>query len=232
MSFLTWENLVVGHKEKEPLNFPFSGRICDPGIYAVSGQNGCGKSTLMKTWLNLAKPLKGSIFLHDRPFPKSRDIFQGVTYVPQFLSVNKFFHITVKDFVRQGYGPNYRPSKAYEKQISQALEEWQLAGYEDKSFHELSGGQRTRVLIARAILSKPRILFLDEPLASLDSCCQFQLITTLQIMTERDQVCVIVVDHHLQRFKNYISASIVFSREHDKEISTIHFERNKDDNPF
>ncbi len=221
MSYLSWSNLVVGYPNKKSLTNPFSGDITSPGIYAIVGQNGCGKSTLLKTWLGLIRPLSGAVYLNDIPIPTEHNISQGVAYVPQFHAVNHYFHITVSDFIKQGRGPHYKFSEKDHKEILNLLSEWQLSGYENRSFHELSGGQKTRVLIVRAIISKPKMLFLDEPLASLDVCCQQQLMDTLEELTQEHKVCIFIVDHHLDNFKSYLTTKINFTRKHDQEISTI-----------
>lgn len=221
MSYLSWSDLVVGYPNRKSLTNPFSGNINAPGIYAIVGQNGCGKSTLLKTWLGLIRPLAGNVYLNDVPIPTEHDISQGIGYVPQFHSVNRFFHITVSEFIKQGRGPHYKFSEKDHQEILLLLSEWQLSGYENRSFHELSGGQKTRVLIIRAIISKPKMLFLDEPLANLDICCQQQLMDTLAELAENHKVCIFIVDHHLENFKNYLTNKINFTRKHDQEISTV-----------
>ncbi|BBH53455.1 metal ABC transporter ATP-binding protein [Fluviispira sanaruensis] len=221
MSYLSWENLAVGYPNKHPLIHPFSGEVNQPGIYAVVGQNGCGKSTLLKTWLGLIKPLRGKVCINNMPIPNAHDISQGIAYVPQFHAVNRYFHLTVQDFVKQGFGPHHNLMESDIEKILNTLTEWQLAGYEKRSFHELSGGQKTRAMIARAIISKPKMLFLDEPLASLDSCCQLQLMDTLFELSKEKKVCIFMIDHHFENFESYISGKITFTRRHDQETSVV-----------
>ncbi|WP_148697766.1 metal ABC transporter ATP-binding protein [Silvanigrella aquatica] len=221
MSYLSWNQLVVGYSHKKCLINPFSGEVTQPGIYAIMGQNGCGKSTLLKTWLGLLRPVSGSVYLNDAPIPTEHNISQGIAYVPQFHAVNRYFHISVQDFIKQGRGPQYKFAENDYHEITNLLSEWQLSGYENRSFHEMSGGQKTRVMIVRAIISKPKILFLDEPLASLDICCQQQLMDTLEELTQAHKVCVFIVDHHLENFKNYLTTRFYFTRKHDQEISSV-----------
>ncbi|RDB36484.1 metal ABC transporter ATP-binding protein [Spirobacillus cienkowskii] len=221
MSYLSWKDLVIGYPQKASLIHPFSGEISEPGIYAILGQNGCGKSTLLKTWLGLIRPMAGSVLINDAPIPTVHNISQGIGYVPQSHAVNKYFHITVLDFIKQGRGPQYRFTAKDIEDIEALLSEWQLAGYQNRSFHELSGGQKTRAMIVRAILSCPKMLFLDEPLASLDTCCQQQLMDTLEQLACDHKVCIFIVDHHLENFKNYLTRSIAFTRKHDQTRSTV-----------
>ncbi len=222
MSTLSWENLEIGYKNTPSLIYPSSGEINRAGIYAVLGSNGCGKSTLLKTWLGLVPPRSGQVKLETASMQADNNsISHGIGYVPQFHTVNKYFHICVFDFIKQGFGPTHTLTPADKLNITQFLKDWQLAGYENKSFHELSGGQKVRCMLVRAIVSHPKILFLDEPLANLDSCCQQQLMDTLEYLVIKKQVCVLMVDHHFENFTKYISAKIVFHKSHDEERSSV-----------
>jgi ABC-type Mn2+/Zn2+ transport system ATPase subunit len=108
--------------------------------------------------------------------------------------------------------------------VADLLDFWQLRKDAQRSFHLLSGGQKTRALVARAIAATPRILFLDEPLASLDSCCQRQLMESLHEMAHTKGMCVVMIDHHFGQYENLLSGKITFARGHDVETCTVHFE--------
>lgn len=221
---LSWNGLVCGYADQEPLHTPFSGVIKEPGIYAVIGPNGSGKSTLLKTWLGLVPPRQGTVLFNGQPVLKRHDISQGIGYVPQSHRVNKFFHITVSDFIRQGYGPRHKDTAQSKTRIGELLEQWQLTDSATRSFHELSGGQKTRAMVARAIVSSPQALFLDEPLASLDGCCQDLLMETLHRFTHEKGVWAIMIDHHFGPFEKYLAEKITFNRAHNQEICTISFQ--------
>ncbi len=222
MSTLAWQNLEIGYNNKQNLIYPFSGEISVPGIYAILGQNGCGKSTLLKTWIGLIPPISGKITLQDAPLPYHHDISQGIAYVPQFHTVNKYFHISVFDFIKQGFGPNHKITNQDKLNIEQKLADWQLSGYQHKSFHDLSGGQKVRCMLIRAIVSNPKILFLDEPLASLDICCQQQLMDALKDLVLHKKVFIFMVDHHFEKYSQYITAKICFHKHHDDALSSVH----------
>lgn len=224
---LVWKNLVCGAASgpssgtwfgsastQEPLHLPFSGEIARPGLCAVRGPNGCGKSTLLKTFLGLMTPKSGRVSL----LTASRG------YVPQSNTVNRYFHISVRDFIRQGFGPDAQGSQNEDARVDALIDEWQLTEAATRSFHELSIGQKTRAMVARAIVSVPRILFLDEPLASLDGCCQRQLMTTLSALCQTTGMSVLMVDHHFERFEHLIQREIVFERTHNRETCVISFQ--------
>lgn len=222
---LVWEQLVVGHLNRSALNLPFSGRLEDGGIYAIVGPNGCGKSTLLKTWLGLTPAWSGSVQINGFS-PSSAKT--PLAYVPQSQQVNKYFQISVQDFVMQGFG-RHPPEKGEALQrVRTALVEWDLSSEAQKSFHLLSGGQKTRAMVARAVLSNPKMIFLDEPLANLDICCQQQLMDTLHVLAHRNNICVVMIDHHFEAYEKLLSAKFIFERQHNEEICSIRFEPKDD----
>lgn len=220
---LEWSELICGFDGREPLNEKFGGQISKPGIYAIIGPNGSGKSTLLKTWLGLHSPLKGSVTLDGQPIAGRNHIQCGVGYVPQSHQVNKFYHISVLDFVLFGLGPKKITLSDKEIVINQ-IKIWDLLPQINQSFHELSGGQKTRAVIARAFVSQPQALFLDEPLANLDLCCQQQLMETLHKQTHERGLIVVMVDHHFGAYEKFIAQKIHFTRAHNSETCTISFE--------
>jgi ABC-type Mn2+/Zn2+ transport system ATPase subunit len=210
LAFLKWDNLVSGHQFA--LHEPMSGQLTTPGVFVILGPNGCGKSTLLRTLLGVQKPLSGT----------SKRSGQ-LAYVPQSHKVNHFFHIKVQDFVMQGLGPKPKPMQL--ANLQRLLSEWDLAADAHKSFHLLSGGQKTRAMIARALVSEPTLLCLDEPLASLDPCCQETLMKDLHRLAHGpSKVCVVMVDHHTDIFQKLLSAQIRFVRSHNSEVCTVRFE--------
>jgi ABC-type Mn2+/Zn2+ transport system ATPase subunit len=222
---LVWENLVVGYQNRSALNRPFSGQLEDGGIYAIMGPNGCGKSTLLKTWLGLIPTWSGKVHINGA-LPQEGTL--PLAYVPQSQQINKYFHISVQDFVMQGFGRHPPPKAEALQRVLTALVQWELSADAQKSFHLLSGGQKTRAMVARAILSNPKMIFLDEPLANLDACCQEQLMDTLHVLAHKNNICVVMVDHHFEAYEKFLSARFLFERSHNEEICTIRFEPRED----
>lgn len=219
--YLWWKDLVCGYRGREPLNLPFSGQLNKSGIYAILGPNGSGKSTLMRTWLGLIPSLAGTVRLL-KTVDNSAPL---LGYVPQYHCVNPWFHISVRDLIAQGIGTN-RITKSEEQHITSLLDAWELQNEALRSFHELSMGQKTRALVARALVAKPRLLFLDEPLASLDIHCQNFLMNSLLKLSSEESVCILMIDHHLENFKEKLTGRFVFERAHYRNTCAIRLEQN------
>lgn len=200
---IQWSRLVCGYSVEDPLTEPFSGKIEKPGIYAITGPNGSGKSTLLRTWLGFVKPLSGSFdFDHE---------YQRKSYVPQKLTLNPYFHLDVRTCVAQGYGPS---KKEDEQEILNILKEWDLLESANKNIHLLSSGQKIRLLVARALLFQPKLILMDEPLSNLDSHCQDWLVQKLLSLVKNQGLCVLLVDHHVEKFSKLLSGNIEFIRPH------------------
>jgi zinc transport system ATP-binding protein len=135
----------------------------------VVGPNGGGKTTFLKLILGLLKPISGDINIFGKPPEKARS---QIGYVPQYARFDPGFPASVLDIVLMGcLKPEFlfgRYSKKQKDSAFAALAEVGISDLANKSFCELSGGQRQRALIARALVSKPRLLLLDEPTASID----------------------------------------------------------------
>jgi tungstate transport system ATP-binding protein len=139
-------------------------------IYAIVGPNGSGKTTLLNILNLLEKPDEGQIFFHDQEITNKSnsdtlEIRRGMTLVNQdpFL-----FHSTVYDNIAYGLKIRTIPYKAQKNRIKSALNIVGLSGFKDRKANQLSGGEAQRVVIARALVIEPEVLFLDEPTANID----------------------------------------------------------------
>jgi manganese/iron transport system ATP-binding protein len=142
---------------------------------AVIGPNGAGKSTLMKAILGLLRYQSGEIVV-------AGDLKQ-LGYVPQHEDVNWSFPASVRDVVMMGcvrqIGWLRLPTRAHWARVDAALERVDLAAFGKRQVGELSGGQRRRVFIARALAQNADILLLDEPFSGVDASAQNDLMNVL-----------------------------------------------------
>ena len=136
---------------------------------ALIGPNGAGKSTLLKTMLGFLKPKSGTVEIFGEPLEKVRS---RIAYMPQSAEVNWNFPITVEGVAEMGLffslGWFRKPGKAERERVEQALEELGLTDLRKRQISELSGGQKKRVFLARALVQNADLFFLDEPLAGVD----------------------------------------------------------------
>jgi zinc/manganese transport system ATP-binding protein len=163
---------------------------------AVLGPNGAGKTTLLKLLLGLIQPSSGSISVFGRPPSRGN---KQIGYVPQFRDLDTGISIRVRDMVRLGldghrWGPGL-PSKKREAAVDEVLDEVGALELADASLAELSGGERQRVLVAQALLTDPRLLLLDEPLASLDLTREAEIVALVSRLRETRNAAVLLVTH-------------------------------------
>ena len=185
-------------------------------ILGIIGPNGSGKSTLLKVVLGLLSPWRGQVSVFGRPSSVQRAL---LGYMPQMELVDWDFPVTVGDVALMGrygrLGLLRRPGKADRQAAEEALDRVGMAGLRKRLIGELSGGQRRRVLLARALADDPRLLLLDEPLSGLDATSQHQLLDVLRglqaqdtsvVMTTHDLSCVSSACHHAACLNRYVVA--------------------------
>ena len=178
--------------------------IEENSFVALIGPNGGGKSTLLKLMMGLIKPNKGSIKIFgENPV----DCKYKIGYVPQGREFDPKFPVSVFDVVLMGFYHKLTFFGLYPKDIKnkakEALESVGLKGFEKHSFGTLSGGQAQRVLIARALLQDPQILFLDEPTASIDQETQKTLIDLL--LKKKSSMTIVMVTHQIEDVISHVN---------------------------
>ena len=178
---------------------------------AMIGPNGGGKTTLLKLILGLLSPDQGSVRVDGKSAPKASS---SVGYVPQDVHINPNFPITVEDVVLVGKLEARkrwtRNSAANRKDALEALERLDMADHAGKKIGTLSGGQCQRVFIARALVTQPKLLLLDEPTASIDTKGQADFYALLKELN-RD-ITILVVSHDLLVVSRYIKSVACVNR--------------------
>lgn len=169
--------------------------VGEGGFISIIGPNGGGKSTLLKLLLGLLTPQKGTIRVFGEKPRRGRD---RIGYMPQFHRVDAQFPITVEEVVRLGLLSRKTrlgwPRRGDHEAVARALETVGCPQLEKEPFAQLSGGQRQLVLIARALVSHPRLLLLDEPTANLDPAVEGSFHDLLRRLAEEITICLVSHD--------------------------------------
>ena len=180
-------------------------------LLAVVGPNGAGKSTLLKLMAGLIRPWRGRIELLGHPAGQQA---RRVAYVPQAELVDWGFPVTVNDVVMMGrfprLGPIRRPGSDDRRAVAHALEQVGMADHARTQIGRLSGGQRRRVFLARALAAEPDVFLLDEPVTGVDPTTQEQLMDLLEAQATRGKT-VVATTHDLacaaQRFQKVLAVN-------------------------
>lgn len=208
MSLLQFKDADLGYPGKRVLR-AVNVQISAGDFLLVAGANGSGKSTLLRTLIG-ALPLVAGTML------SPADLRIG--YVPQQMSLPAFFPVTVLDVVAMG---TWRRAKSKEHpkraDAAAALDLIGLGARAHQSFAQLSGGQRQRALLARALVSHPNLLILDEPISGVDEAAAAVI---LQVLAERVQagVAVVMVTHQPLALADVASRSVLV---HDQRVEEI-----------
>lgn len=187
-----------------------AGTIC-----ALVGVNGSGKSTLFKAIMGFVRPASGSVRIAGRPVKEAHSK-NWVAYVPQSEDVDWNFPVSVWDVVLMGrYGRmNFlRIPSAEDKRIArESLDRVGLRGVRDRQIGELSGGQKKRVFLARALAQQGRIVLLDEPFTGVDVQTQGAIIEVLRELRDAGHI-VLVSTHDLGSVPEFCDRVVIINRE-------------------
>lgn len=185
-----------------PVLFDVSLKIHTGEFVAVIGPNGGGKTTLLKLILGFLKPTQGEVLVFGKPAPEaaSDSSHPPLAYVPQAVRFDRLFPISVTEVVLGGllhHLPWYGRFQQSDRNATQeALERVGLGDFGHRAFGTLSGGQAQRVLIARALVCKPKLLLLDEPTASVDSQAEAAIYGILKEL--KGQMTILMITHDLR----------------------------------
>jgi len=207
---VTLENVSFAYNG-EPVIQDVSLDIFSGDFIAMIGPNGGGKTTLLRLILGLIKPDNGTVRVMGGPALAAAP---RVGYVPQNVNINNSFPVTALDVVLMGkHDPKRRwarYSAGDRNEALAALERMQIAGKAGTRISDLSGGQRQRVFIARALVTDPQLLLLDEPTANIDTRGQadfFKLLAELN-----DGITIVVVSHDLLVISRYVKSVACVNR--------------------
>jgi iron complex transport system ATP-binding protein len=179
----------------------------------ILGPNGSGKTTLLKSISRILKPHKGTILLNEADIYslKSVDVAKQMAVVPQDTSIG--FNFSALDIVLMGRNPHMKrfqmeseKDMAVTRKVMNLTNIWHLA---ERPINELSGGEKQRVIIARALAQEPKILLLDEPLTHLDIVNQLEIMDLVKELCVKEKLIVLTVFHDFNLAARYCKSAIM-----------------------
>ncbi|MDN5553360.1 metal ABC transporter ATP-binding protein [Prevotella sp.] len=194
------KNITAKYSQKIALE-NVSLKVLDDDYLGIIGPNGGGKTTLMKIILGMMKPDSGSVTFY-RDGKKTDNI--NIGYLPQYTDIDRKFPISVYDVILSGLKKKLFKKYTEEQlnQVQQTIVDMELEELQHNHIGALSGGQLQRVLLARAIVSNPEVLILDEPNTYIDKRFQEQM---YEMLNEINKYCaIIIVSHDIAEIMNNV----------------------------
>ncbi|MBQ5730684.1 MAG: metal ABC transporter ATP-binding protein [Bacteroidaceae bacterium] len=172
----------------------------------IVGSNGSGKSTLIKLMMGLLKPQRGTIERR-----RADGAVPAIGYLPQCSSIDRIFPMSVREAVSLGLVNKenfFNPFARIETRlVDEAMERMMVAHLAKRSIGELSGGELQRVLLARAVVSRPDVIFLDEPSTYLDNRSETHLYELIESLN--DNCAVVLVGHDIDNIRSFAKSVAV-----------------------
>jgi zinc transport system ATP-binding protein len=201
--------------------------LCHRDFLGIIGPNGGGKTTLLRAILGLINPSRGKVRVLGRPPSQGREF---IGYVPQYSLFDPDFPVSVRAVVLMGrlgtkkLFHNYCAADI--NAVQEALKSVDMLEFQDRQIGKLSGGQQQRVFVARALVGEPKLLLLDEPMASVDTAMQkgfYELLARL-----KEEMAIIIVSHDISAVSVYVDKIACLNRRlfyhGTKEISAADLE--------
>ena len=199
--------------------------IGDGEFVAVVGPSGCGKSTMLRIMAGLDRASDGRVEIAGVP-PRQDELPSAMVFQEQSL----FPWMRVRENVAFAFDSLAVSPRDVRRRVRETLEMVGLAAYEDAWPHELSGGMKQRVAVARAFAVDPPILFMDEPFGALDEQTRVGLANELMRLWERSPKTVVFITHGIEEAVTLADRVVVLGAQpgHVKEIIPIAFPRPRD----
>uniref|UniRef100_A0A7C3YHT4 Metal ABC transporter ATP-binding protein n=1 Tax=Geoglobus ahangari TaxID=113653 RepID=A0A7C3YHT4_9EURY len=205
---ITAENVHFSYKEKVLENVNF--KIDEGEFVAILGPNGAGKTTLLKLIMGLLRPDEGVIRVFGYDPARNREkIAKLVGYLPQREVISLDLPLTVRQVLSIPF--KAKGIKINEEKLIEALSEVNLQNKLDSLFSKLSGGQQQRILLARALIGKPKLLLLDEPFNGVDVPSQEKIVDLLNELAKKGTTVIVVV-HNINLILHHVTKVMLLNR--------------------
>lgn len=201
--------------------------IVDGDFLGIVGPNGSGKSTLLKIFLGLIKPRKGTVKVFDTDIDKFNQ-WGKIGYIPQkAASFNQGFPATVEEVVSANLYPiiglGGHIKTAHRKMVDESLQTVGMLDYKKSIIGRLSGGQQQRVFIAKALISNPRVILMDEPTVGIDQKSEENFYELMESLNRKNGITLVMVTHDIGAINNRVNRVLCLSDgklyEHDCAVS-------------
>jgi zinc/manganese transport system ATP-binding protein len=223
---LAVEGVSVSLSGREILH-DVSFRVEGGEFIGLIGSNGAGKTTLLRVILGLVEPTSGQVLIAGKARSRRNPL---IGYVPQKIGLDPDMPIRARDLVGLGLdGHRFgvpRPSARRNALIDEMLEAVDATRFAEDRVGNLSGGEQQRIMIAHALISRPRLLLLDEPLANLDIRSEQEVVALVARITAEQQVAVLISAHDMNPLLPvmdrvvYVAAGRVASGTTEEVVST------------
>jgi ABC-type Mn2+/Zn2+ transport system ATPase subunit len=185
----------------------------------IIGPNGAGKTTLLNVIAGFER-FAGtlSLFGHQEGWRRSREIRLRIGYVPQLFQIDPAFPILASEAIMTGavgrMGLFRSPGRQERERVMQLMEMMRMVHLADRPLGQLSGGERQKVSLARAILQRPDVLLLDEPTANLDIAVQKEVLNLINEIHQRENLTVLLVTHDFAMLPAAMRRAVLLNRGH------------------
>lgn len=180
--------------------------VCEGDFVAITGPNGGGKTTLLRIILKLLSPSSGTVtYYNDGHTVKSLSI----GYLPQKNMIDSRFPITVREVISSGLIGEKMDKGTVSRLVDETIDRMGLTAHADSSIGVLSGGQLQRALLGRAVISKPSVLVLDEPLSYVDKRFEHYIYDMVKEMS--GSTTILLVSHEMSTIAGMANRHIIIN---------------------
>lgn len=197
-------------------------------FFSLLGSSGCGKTTLLRMLAGLESPTSGEIYIDEAPMSQVPPHLRPTNMVFQNYAI--FPHLNIHANIAYGLRKKKLPKRKVNSLVEEALEMVKLPGYGTRKSNELSGGQQQRIALARALIMRPKVLLLDEPLGALDKNLREEMQIELRSLQESVGITFIFVTHDQEEAMTLSDRIAVMSRGDVLQVSSPHALYNQPEN--
>lgn len=190
-------------------------QVYENDFIGIIGPNGAGKSTLIRSILGLQPIKQGAISLWGTPIQTFHQ-WHKIGYTPQHMSINTNFPASVYEIIRLGLLSTLSFPRIFgaveHQRIQTILTHLELTDIQHEQFSSLSGGQRQRTLLAKALVSQPRLLILDEPTNSLDTHITQIVYNYIATLSSDRNITVLLISHDPEAIEQYANTILAIDQ--------------------